>query len=383
MKVKVAHICASGLSVKYLLHDQIKYLEDSGYEVHAVSSDDVAGMDKLGIKWHKVNISRCISPVQDVYAILELVKLFKREKFTIIHTHTPKGVLLGQIAAKIAKVPIIIQTLHGFYFIVIKNPLWRMLFRRLEVFGCRNAQLVLSQNPEDIDRITTENICLPESVQLLGNGINVSRFANEKPSSEERASARLALGIQEDAIVLGIVGRYVEGKGYKELMVASLALRERFPKLHVLAIGSGTSAERSSEIIDPMAGDCSKFWTCLYDRDDMPHLYSLMDIFVLPSYREAFPRSAMEAAAASLPILTTNVRGCRQVVTEGENGILVTPRDSEALRQGLEKLLEDRELAYQMGKYGYEKALVSFDQRIVFERVANAYKLLLGRYCCM
>ena len=380
MRIKVAHICASGLSIKYLLADQIRYLENLGYEVHTVSSDDIPEVSELGISWQKATISRNISPIRDLQGLAQLVRIFRRENFTIVHTHTPKAVLLGQLAAKIANVPIIIQTLHGFYFTVIENSLWRGLFRRMEIFNCRNAELILSQNPEDIERIAVEKICSPESVQFLGNGIDLDKFTTCKLSNEEKFKGREALGIPGDATVLGIVGRYVEGKGYRELMAASLALRKNFPKLHVLAIGSGSYAERSSEIINPMNGPCGDFWTCLYDRDDMPHLYSLMDVFVLPSYREAFPRSAMEAAASSLPIIATDVRGCRQVVTDGDNGYLVKPRDASALKSGLLKLLNDQAKAHSMGRCGQARALTDFDQRVVFKRVAKAYDDLLNKH---
>lgn len=381
MPIKVAHVCAIPTSIKYLLFDQLKYLEEErGYEVHAISSPGKYQEELIasGVRWHSAQISRSITPCEDIKGILEFAKLARRERFDIVHTHTPKGVMIGQIGAKLAGVPIIGQTIHGFYFIGLEPGLKRKLVRTIESSMCRLSDFVLSQSKDDVDRIKREKICAMDKTSVLGNGIDIRRFTPRTYSLEELALKRTAIGLNPKGPVLGIVGRYVIEKGYRELCEAVRMLAKKHPTLQVLAIGSSPGEERSIEIVrpdlDPEVGDR---FVCLYDRDDMEELYRLMDIFVLPSYREGFPRSPMEASATGLPVIATRIRGCWEAVHEGDNGLLVHPRQAQPLADAIELLLNDEVLRKRLGKRGIVHAKERFDQRLVFARVAECYEQLL------
>jgi glycosyltransferase involved in cell wall biosynthesis len=180
--------------------------------------------------------------------------------------------------------------------------------------------------------------------------------------------------------VIGFVGRLVAEKGVKELLLAARAVRRRFPAVRFLMVGAH-DAERPdhlapadlAHLVDGLEGAC--VFTGV--REDMPELYAAMDVFALPSYREGFPRSPMEAAAMNVPCVVTDVRGCRQVVAHGRNGLLVPVGVSSALAEALLALLEDPVRARRMGDEGRRRALAEFDERRVFAIVLEEYERLL------
>lgn len=382
MTIKVAHVCAIPTSLKYLLEDQLNYLEAQGYEVHAISSPG-RYQDELverGMRWHPARISRAITPAQDLLGIADVARIVRRERFDIVHTHTPKGTLIGQLGAVLGGAPVVGQTIHGFYYTGLADGPKRQLVRALEVSMCKLSAFVLSQSADDVARIERERICDMRKVSVLGNGINIERFAPRPMSADALLAKRRAVGLRGDGPVVGIVGRYVVEKGYRELIEAVKLLAADHPTLQVLTIGTSPSLERAEEIIRPQDDpDVGDRFVCLYDRDDMQDLYRLMDIFALPSYREGFPRSPMEASATGLPVIATNIRGCVEAVHDGDNGLLVPARDARALADALGRLLADEALRRQLGERGLHHAATRFDQRLVFARVAECYASALGR----
>ncbi len=369
------------MAIKYLLGDQLKYLEQAGFEMHAVTSPGpyAERVEEMGIRWHPATISRAITPAQDMRGALDVAAICRKQKFTIVHVHTPKGMLIGRAGSILARVPITVQTLHGFYFFEMPPSPKRRLFKEIEVRGCRGTDHVLSQNPEDVDMLLAEGLIDPSKISVLGNGIDIDRFSPPDWAPDERRARRVAVGLDPDALVIGIVGRFVLEKGYLELCKALPRLLEKFPNVQVLAIGTKPEGqERAWEIVDPRKDPTvGKRFVCLHDRDDMHELYPLMDVFTLPSHRDGFPRAPMEASATGVPVVTTNIRGCRQTVTDGLNGLLVPAANAEELGNALGQLLSDADLRTAMGKRGRERAIAEFDQRLAFAKVADCYNRLL------
>ncbi|HVQ28523.1 MAG TPA: glycosyltransferase, partial [Vicinamibacteria bacterium] len=193
-----------------------------------------------------------------------------------------------------------------------------------------------------------------------------------------RRLVRASLGIAEDAPVVGFVGRLVAEKGVPELLRAARLVRERVPQTVFLLVG-GSDEEKPGSLTPDAARAAGVEGACVFTgvRHDLPELYRAMDVFALPSHREGFPRAAMEAAAMGLPCVVTDVRGCRQVVAQGENGLLVPARDDAALANALAELLLAPSLARLMGTEGRRRALRDFDEQRVFATVLAEYERLL------
>jgi glycosyltransferase involved in cell wall biosynthesis len=382
-----------------ILRDQLCYLRDAGFRVHTASIDGPLArrIQDDGFPWTPLPLTREMAPLADWRALRFIERFCRQQGFDIVHTHTPKGNVIGQWAARRAGVPIVIQTLHGFYFHERMKWLERRKWIWIERFSARHSSHILCQNPEDVETAIRERIARPEQITCLGNGIDIDRFHPAGPGDPRRARVRQELGIPPQDLVVGMVGRFVAEKGFPEFLAAAEQIASgrgagawpagaagaspvppaRGP-VRFLAIGHKLASERSGAAWSPpQRGPLTGRLTILQDRDDMPDLYAAMDIHVLPSHREGFPRVLMEGAATGLPQVATNIRGCRQTVEDGETGFLVEPGDVAALAERIERLLAEPALRAAFGTAARARALAEFDQRKVFEKVRACYDKLI------
>lgn len=377
---RVAHVTTVDMSVRHLLLNQLLSLRAAGFDVTAISATgpDIEPVVAAGVRHVDVPFTRRMTPMADLRACWALWRLFRRERFTIVHTHQVKAAVFGQLAARLAGVPIVVNTVHGFYF--HENTPWlkRRAWIALERLVARLSTFLLSQNREDIETAALEGICGRKKIQYIGNGIDVERFDRSAIDRTRVEALRHQLGFAPRDVVIGFVGRLVREKGVLELFDAARRLRSRFPALRVLVIGPVDSdkpdAIRQATAAAYGIDDITVFTGY---RHDMPNLYALMNVCVLPSHREGMPRSPMEASAMGVPCVATAIRGCREVVREGRNGYLVPVKNPEALAEAVERILTDDVLAARLSKRARAMACEQFDERLVFERVKSAYVRLL------
>ena len=373
-------ICAQDRNAQALLQPQIMAIQQAGYDVVLVCSDGpvIGELRAEGITVRPLTLLRRISPLADLKSVLGLMRLYRRMRIDIVHTHTPKAAFLAQIAARLAGVPIRVNTVHGFFFIAEKPGFRRWLFKKLEGLTCRLSTHVFSQSREDVELAIGQKLVAPRKLQWLGNGIDLDRFSSGRFSDQQRRQIRGELGIRPDAFVVGIVARMVREKGFLELFEAMRRLRPLAPTAHLLHVG-WIDRSRDDEVTPAAAeaagiGDCCTF---LGQRRDLPALMTAMDCFCLPSHREGLPRSVIEAGAMGLPSVVTDVRGCREVVSDGVNGLIVPPGDVPALVEALHRLYRDQDLRARLGAAGRRRAEEAFDERCVFAMILDTYERLL------
>ena len=375
-KTKVVIICAADVSVKVLLRPQITAMQRAGYNVTAVCSDGalVQELRDGGLRVETVDILRRISPWRDIKALFRLVRLFKRLEVDIVHTHTPKAAFLGQIAAKLAGAAIRINTLHGFYYFAFRGGLKRWLFKKLELFACRLATYVLSQSREDVDTAIENKLIAPEKIEWLGNGINLDIFNPDILPAGTCQNVRNEINIPQDAFVVGILARMVKEKGFEELFEAFANFRQNAPNAYLMHIGY-IDRSRNEEVTPETADNfgIGPFCRFIGQRNDVPRLMAAMDIYCLPSYREGYPRSVMEANAMGLPAVVTDIRGNREAVIDGVNGLVVPVRDSGKLASAMKRLYQDKDLRDKLAAGAAKRAKEAFDERRVFQIVLNTY----------
>jgi glycosyltransferase involved in cell wall biosynthesis len=377
---KLLVITSIDTTLVVLLWAQLRAFLVAGYDVRVAcqAGANREWLESQGVGYEWFDIRRSISPWADMRTLVSLVRYLRRERVTIVHTHTPKAALLGQLAARIAGVPVIVNTVHGFYFHDEMPRLRRWFYILLACVGGRCADMTLSQNSEDIATAVRLGICRSERIRYLGNGIDLWRFDGERFGAARRAEIREAVGLPDGKLVIGMIGRLVVDKGYLELFEAVRSLWSKRKDFRLVMIGP-EEVSRAGR----MRGDTYRAYgiegctVYLGPRDDVPELMSVMDVFVLPSWREGFPRSAIEAAAMGLPIVTTDVRGCREVVRDGENGLLIPVRDAGALESAIGRMLDDAAVRDRMGLAGRRRAMESFDERAVCGRVLACYEALL------
>lgn len=386
---RLVHLTTTDISLELLLGPQLSAFIDAGYEVIGVSAPGpfVEAIEARGVTHVPLaNATRSMAPHKDLLAIGELARLFRRLRPDIVHTHNPKPGLYGRIAARLARVPVIVNTVHGLYA-QPEDP-WT---RRWPVYGlerlastCSQAELV--QNEEDLETLSKVLRVPGRKLTLLGNGIDLERFTAGAAATASavgttggtRAAVRQELGLPADAVVVGAVGRLVIEKGYVELLEAWAKVRAIHPEAVLVVVGPDDDAKADAlpaGLIERARGERIRF---LGMRDDVHDLYHAMDIYVLASHREGFPRSAMEAAACGLPIVATDIRGCRQVVDDGITGVLVPVRDPQRLADALADLIGDTTRRQTMSQAAVERAAEHFDQRRVIDTTLGTYDRLLA-----
>jgi glycosyltransferase involved in cell wall biosynthesis len=378
LPIRVAHIAASDMTLSTLLINQLERYREAGFDVAGISArgPHVPDLDAAGVKFFEVPLTRTFGVLDDLRAFIALVKLLRRERFDIIHTHTPKGGLLGQWAGLFARIPVRVHTIHGLYFPGFMRPEQRWIYVWLERIALAFSHYNFSQNPEDVPVAIEEHIVRADRLEQVGNGIAMTRFDPAQFSAEDRRRIRAELGLEPHHVVIGMVGRLVAEKGYLEAFAAARMLATRVPDARFLFIGGledKPDAISANALVEHGIADSAQL---LGHRRDVERLYAAMDIFMLPSHREGFPRSVMEAAAMGLPCVVTDIRGCRQAVDHEVTGLIVPPRDPDALAVALERLARSPADRERMGRAGRAKALREFDEIRVIDAVIRAYRRL-------
>jgi glycosyltransferase involved in cell wall biosynthesis len=381
-QIKVAYVTTAAISLRYLVLSQLRNLLQSGYEVVGISSPgaEVPMLESAGIRYVAVHMTRRITPLADLMSLVRLYRLLRIERPDIVHTHTPKANLVGQWAAWLARVPIRISTVHGMYFTRNTPRPKRWFFQTVERWAARFAHVVFLVNDDDLRTATELNIIDRQRIRFLpaGTGIDLRRFDPAQHTVKARRDGRRALGLPDDAMVVGFVGRLVKEKGLLELFAAIREIYQRLPNVWLLVVGP-YDVSKPDALSPDAAGQFGIADRCVFTglRPDTENLYPLMDMFVLPSHREGMPLSLMEAAAMSIPCIATDIRGCRSGVIHGLNGLLVPLGDVHALAEAIAEIATDPDKARHMKEAGRRLAEERFDEQLVFRIVKTEYARLL------
>jgi len=379
--LRVAHVTTTDLTLRYLLLGQLRRLRDEGYEVTGISAPGpyAAELEAAGIRflpWKSA--TRAWDPRADLRAFAELRSLLRRERFDLVHTHNPKPGLIGRVAARLSRVPVIVNTVHGLYATPDDRLRKRVAVLGLERLAARCSHLELYQSEEDLRWARRIRLVPRRRGELLGNGTDLGRYDPGQVSPERAAELRRELGLPAGAVVVGMVGRLVAEKGYRELFAAARAVRQRDPSVRFLAVGA-PDLEKADAITQPELERAAADVLVTGWRDDVRDLLAVMDVFVLASWREGMPRSAIEAAAMRKPLVLTDIRGCREVARHEREALLVPPRDPDALAAAILRLTGDPALRRRLAAAARQRAVERFSEAAVAERVVKHYRRLLGR----
>ena len=241
---RIVYVTTVDLTIRLLLLDQLRHLRQAGYQVSAVCArgpwtDEIRA---TGIPVHSVDLRRQVSPLADLVALVALVQRFRAVRPGLVHTHTPKANLLGRLAARLAGVPVVVGTEHGFYFYGMTG-LRRRFCVWLSRLGARRSDAVFLVNAEDMDTARRESICRPGQAVLLtgGVGVDLNRFVPDPEASHARA----AVGLPPDAPVVGMVGRLTYEKGYGDFFRAAVTVRQALPEARFLVAGPADRQEEA------------------------------------------------------------------------------------------------------------------------------------------
>jgi glycosyltransferase involved in cell wall biosynthesis len=374
------------MSLDWLLGPQLAAFSAAGYDVVGMSAPGphVDQLEGWGVRHVPVpSLTRANDLRNDLRACREIVSLLRDLRPDVLHTHNPKPGVIGRVVGRLTGVPLVVNTQHGLY--AQPTDAWT---RRLPVYAIERlaaafGHVELVQNPEDLETLRRALRVPERKLRLLGNGIDLDRFDPARVTDSERAAVRRSWDVADDVVVVGTVGRLVREKGITELLDAAAQLATaRAPagvpvRLVVVGPLDGAKADAvDSAMVDRAAAAGVVF---AGERTDMPQCYAAMDLFVTASWREGFPRSAMEASAMGLAVVGTDIRGTRQVVDDGVTGILVRVRSADDLARAIGELAADGHRRRSMGVAGRRRAEAEFDQRRVIDRTLAVYTSGVGR----
>ncbi len=349
-------------------------MRERGYHVIAIAPKDQFShnIEKEGIDFISIASSRkTMNFVNDIKLIITLFKLFKQYTPFIVHHFTIKTVLLGTFAARLARISKVVNSIDGLGHIFShKRPILTNLISVLFKMGFKLSKCILIVlNPDDKEYFIDNKIITKKNIFLIyGAGINIDEFSNKN------VNIKKINYVDKTKVNFFLFSRMIWDKGIKEYIDAALNIFTQFPSTHFYLVGASDPGNPTGippswlKNINKLLGIT---WIDYVD-DIKPWLVSA-DIVVLPSYREGIPLSLLEAASFEKPIITTDTPGCKEIVKNRVNGILVPPRDSSAVESAMKYLLNNRDIWEKMGREGRKLVLDKFDEKLIVKETIDLY----------
>ncbi|WGW00524.1 glycosyltransferase [Vibrio sp. YMD68] len=368
---KIAFVTSNSLSAKVFLSPHLKYLS-SKYEVTLISNFDGVDMsdfNNTGIAHFKhVPISRDISLLRDPVAFAILWWHFIIHRYHSVHSITPKAGLLGMLAAKLSFVPRRFHTFTGQVW-VTKTGVFRALLKQLDGLIAASTTVTLADSPSQAEFLFSEGVTRSEPEVLARgsiSGVDTKRFIFNPASRKE---IRQLLGIKEIDVLFLFLGRLCQDKGIDELISAFGELSKQDKRAHLLLVGP--NEEKYDELFFNHLNNSNVHRVGFTTNPE--DYYSVSDIFVLPSYREGFGTSVLEAAAAGLPAIASSIYGLSDAIEDKKTGVLVAAKDDLALYNVMREMVANEELRHNMGLAAYKRSCTDFAQQRVVEAMLDFY----------
>lgn len=376
--MKIIQVTAIDMTMNNFLNPLNKVTKEKGHEVHCVCSKGPyeEEIKSNGYYFHNISIDREINFVKNIKSIMMMVKLFKILKPDIVHVHTPVAAVLGRIAAKIAKVPTIIYSAHGFYFHEgMPSKKYKLFFNIEKYIGRYFTDYIFTQSEEDFEVAKVNNFLKNKNNYVhISNGIDIdNKFNVDKLPKSINTSLRDKYGIQKNDVVVSFIGRLVKEKGILDLLESINYLNAQSVKF--LIIGSLPQGERDTEtlkLLEEYKNNKNIIFTG--QVTNVNELLYMSDIFCLPSYREGMPRSIIEAMAMKNAVIATNIRGSREEVIHGKTGYLCNTNSSKEIASCIDDLVENKEKMNEFKENGLERARRLYDENKVIEKQLNVFE---------
>jgi len=381
MRTKLLRVTTVPISLKTLLKGQHSFMSTNGFEVIGISSQGSELRDvhiEENIPVVALEMTRTISPINDLMSLWKFYNLCKKEKPVIVHSHTPKAGLVAMLGAKIAGVPIRLHTVAGMPLMEAKG-IKRFVLDLVEKLTYASATGIYPNSKKLYDFIIDEGYSSPRKVKVIANGssngINTSFFCKDKMSEEQKSLLRKNLNILRQDFVFIFVGRLVGDKGLNELVKAFTKIKDHSVKL--LLVGSLESEldPLHPETLQEIENNANIIFAG-FQKDVRPY-FIISDALVFPSYREGFPNVVMQAGAMELPAIVSDINGCNEIIVEGKNGTIIPVKNVVAIKDAMEMMLIDKERYSYMKSNARNMITERYEQQVVWEALLTEYKSLL------
>lgn len=378
MKNKLIRITTIPISLEKLLSGQLQFM-NSYYEVIAVSSEK-ENLEKLGksqnIETFSIEMTRQITPIKDVIAVIQLYFFLKRTRPLIVHTHTPKAGIVGMLASKLARVPVRLHTVAGLPLLEATG-FKRKILDFVEKLTYKCATKVYPNSFGLLDIIKENNYCNSNKLKVIANGssngIDTSHFNPELFSEEEKEKLKNKLSISAEDFVFIFVGRLVKDKGINELISAFNLIQCEVSNLKLLLVGNfEPDLDPLSEMTLEIIKNNKAIISVGFQTDVRPY-FSISNALVFPSYREGFPNVVMQAGAMNLPSIVSNINGCNEIISDEINGLIIPVKDEKAIFDAMKKI--SNHSIYDVMKSNARKVIVNnYEQEKVWSAILEEYQ---------
>lgn len=333
-----------------------------------------------GATFHPLSLSRSLNPLVDLWDLFHTIRLIRKLKPDIVHTHSPKAGIVGMLAAWLCRVPVRIHTIAGLP-LTETSGFKRKLLVAVERLTYNLATQVWPNSNEQKKFIFEQGIYSKrDKIKVIGkggsNGIDLDYFQKTKSLQAEAQTFRKEHQINETDIVLSFVGRLAYYKGVNELVYAFLELAQKNPNLKLLLIGP-------FEDINPLMPDvlqqinANKNIINVGHQEDIRKFLIASDIFVFPSYREGFPQSLMQACALGIPAVATDINGCNEIIEHNKSGILIAPKSVQQIVSAVQQYIDDPAFRAKMSAQAQQFILQHFEQKAFWNLIIEEYQRAL------
>lgn len=385
MKAKLVRVTTVPISLKVLLRQQLKFMS-AHFDVLAVSSPGLV-LDEVriaeGVRTAPVEMTRAITPVNDLKALWRLYRLFKKEHPAIVHTHTPKAGLLGMMAARLAGVPIRLHTVAGLPLMENKGIRKKILeWAERLTYTC--ATRIYPNSGKLAAFLMDKGFCDAQKLQVLGNGssngIDTDFFQKNDALTMAAGTLREQLSLKEDDFIFVFIGRLVRDKGIEELVTAFAELEKQYAGIKLLLVGPYEPEldPLSAATIDTIATN-EAIIQVDFQQDIRPWLM-ISQVLVFPSYREGFPNVPMQAGCFHVPAIVTNINGCNEIIEHEHNGLVIPVKNMEALRDAMERLMTNKALYNHLKTHARQLITERYDQKHFWDLLLNEYQDQLNKH---
>lgn len=373
---KLIIITTVPMSLATLVKGQAKYLS-SYFDVKLVTSFSEKNQEiskAEGVELKSIDMTRQITIIKDLRALIELYKYFKNQKPDIVYTFTPKAGLLGMMASFLSRVPVRIHNIVGMPLMEATGKKFILLkfIERLTYLFSTN----LFCNSFGLKKFINENLT-KKDVKVIAqgsiNGVDTEFFKNTK-TLDEKELIRDKFKIDKKDFVITFVGRIVKDKGINELIEAFINLSKKYNNLKLLLVGDYEEHLNPIKNENKILIDSLDSIITVGFQNDIRDFLSITDLFVLPSYREGLPNSLIEAGSFGIPLLATNINGCNEIIDDGITGILVEKKSAKKLEEGIDKLLEDKELYNSIKLKVRDRIIEKYEQKYFWNELKNEIK---------
>ena len=373
---KLIIITTVPMSLATLVKGQAKYLS-SYFDVKLVTSFSEKNQEiskDEGVELKSIDMTRQITIIKDLKALIELYKYFKNQKPDIVYTFTPKAGLLGMMASFLSRVPVRIHNIVGMPLMEATGKKFILLkfIERLTYFFSTN----LFCNSFGLKKFINENLT-KKDVKVIAqgsiNGVDTEFFKNTK-TLDEKELIRDKFKIDKKDFVITFVGRIVKDKGINELIEAFINLSKKYNNLKLLLVGDYEEHLNPIKKENKILIDSLDSIITVGFQNDIRDFLSITDLFVLPSYREGLPNSLIEAGSFGIPLLATNINGCNEIIDDCITGILVEKKSAKKLEEAIDKLLEDKELYNSIKLKVRDRIIEKYEQKYFWNELKNEIK---------